>query len=86
MTPRSTFTEHCAAQAFLRQKHEVFLRSLRLTRTTAAASLVALMNSLGVLIDLTHATEQAQEQIIEASSPLKHRIHLAHSDRMYVEI
>jgi microsomal dipeptidase-like Zn-dependent dipeptidase len=30
--------------------------------------LVALMNSLGILIDITHATAQAQEQIIAASS------------------
>lgn len=30
--------------------------------------LVELMNSLGILIDITHATEQAQDQIIAASS------------------
>jgi membrane dipeptidase len=30
--------------------------------------LVAVMNDLGILIDITHATPQAQEQIIEASA------------------
>jgi microsomal dipeptidase-like Zn-dependent dipeptidase len=30
--------------------------------------LVALMNSLGILIDITHATAQAQKQIIDAST------------------
>ena len=69
MTPRSTFTEHCAAQVLLRQKHEVFLRSLAPNPNDRGRQLVALMNSLGVLIDVTHATEQAQDQIIEASSP-----------------